>query len=112
MTIDYQLNSFNSKYNHQKQQSYLILVKGVLRGFGFKGFIYEKMSEKRLAGFIEDLDIDEIIICVEGPEESVAQLVNEIKAGIPYVIIDSIEVYNIDSCNTDGHTISIIPKDL
>ncbi|MEL9940334.1 MAG: acylphosphatase [Ignisphaera sp.] len=92
--------------------SYFILVKGVIRGFGLKGFIYEKMRIRKLRGFIEDIDSDEILVCIENADHmNINEIVNEIKNEMPYVIISDIDVFPVDSCNPRYSDIDIIEKD-
>jgi hydrogenase maturation factor HypF (carbamoyltransferase family) len=91
----------------------VIIVRGVLRGFGVRGYIYEQMRMRRLKGFIEDLDINELLVCVEGDAEAITSLVNALrKMAIPAIISD-IETYETDDCyheQADGD-IEIIVKD-
>ncbi|MEM0027280.1 MAG: acylphosphatase [Ignisphaera sp.] len=92
--------------------SYFILIKGFIRGFGLKGLLYEKMRIKKLHGFIEDIDSDEILVCVENADRmDINEIIDEIKNEMPYVIINSIDVFSIDSCSPRHEDIDIIEKD-
>jgi|UniRef100_A0A7J3Z6I4 Hydrogenase maturation factor len=93
-------------------RTYLIIVRGVLRGFGIRGYAYEKMMLKGLRGFIEDLDSNELLLCVSGPETSLNEFIVELKNALPFVIISDIEVYEFEGCLHQGdEDISLIVKD-
>lgn len=90
-----------------------IIVRGVLRGFGVRSYIYEQMRVRELKGFIEDLDINELLICVEGNVEAVMGLVDALrKMPIPAIVSD-IETYETDSCYHEqaDDSVEIIVKD-
>ncbi|MEM0153161.1 MAG: acylphosphatase [Ignisphaera sp.] len=78
-----------------------IIVRGVLRGTGFKAHIYLLAKKLRLRGYIVDEDEDRELICIEGEEAQVDEFLKNIDRGPPFTLINSIIVLEAkESCNT------------
>jgi hydrogenase maturation factor HypF (carbamoyltransferase family) len=92
-------------------RTYLIIIRGVLRGFGIRGYIYERMVIKGLRGIIEDLEPNEILLCINGSENALNEFIEELKKCTPFAIINDVEVYEFEEClPQEGEDISIIVK--
>jgi acylphosphatase len=92
--------------------TYLVIIRGVLRGFGIRGYIYEKMMMKKLSGFIEDLNLDEILVCVSGLENSVHEFIDELRNLALFAVINDVEVYEFEEClHNEEEGVSLIVKD-
>ncbi|GEM_PF-1714163 len=78
-----------------------IVLQGVIRGTGFKAYIYLLAKSLRLKGYIMDIDEEKELICVEGDEGQINIFLDSLNKGPPFTLINSVTVSEShESCHT------------
>jgi acylphosphatase len=69
-----------------------IIVEGRVQGVGFRDFAHRKASLLGLHGFVMNLRDGRVRLRVEGPRETIDELVRDLKKGPPLSQIDDVQV--------------------
>jgi len=65
-----------------KSHTYLIEVKGLVQGVGFRPFIYRLAHEWRLSGWVRNTN-ENVIVCLNTDEETLGKFVEDLKLKTP-----------------------------
>ncbi len=71
----------------------LALVNGRVQGVFFRDFVKRRASAMGLVGWVRNLlDGETVEVMAEGPEGELQRLVEELREGPPYAVVESVEV--------------------
>jgi acylphosphatase len=69
-----------------------LLVKGTVQGVGYRAYAARVASQRGLCGGVRNLDDGRVEIHVEGPEDRVLALIDDLKIGPPASRVAAVEV--------------------
>jgi acylphosphatase len=69
-----------------------LLVKGKVQGVGYRAYATRVASQRGLCGGVRNLDDGRVEIHVEGPEDRVLALIDDLKIGPPASRVAAVEV--------------------
>jgi hydrogenase maturation protein HypF len=62
--------------------TYLIEVKGLVQGVGFRPFIYRLANEYKLQGWVRNTN-ENVLICINSVEDALIRFLNDIRQKAP-----------------------------
>jgi acylphosphatase len=69
-----------------------LLVKGKVQGVGYRAFAARVASQRRLSGGVRNLDDGRVEVDVEGPQDQIMKLIEDLKKGPPASRVTAVEV--------------------
>ena len=79
-----------------------IFISGRVQGVFFRGFIEKEAKERKLKGFVRNLDDGRIEIVVEGEDRKVNEMVEKCKEGPRHSEIRSVETEPLSNQGFDS----------
>ncbi|MFH2201824.1 MAG: acylphosphatase [Elusimicrobiota bacterium] len=74
-----------------------LLIKGRVQGVGFRWFTRETAARLSLGGWVRNRPEGSVEAEVEGEPDVVRRFIQELKTGLPFAYVDSIEEYAVPS---------------
>jgi len=112
------------RYNSEDIIGFLVRVKGIVQGVGFRPFIYRLAHRYNLKGYVKNLKNGDVEIYIEGVSSSICKFMDDlIREKPPITVIDCIETFEVEPRGEETFRIeksgeegrskgSIIPPDI